>query len=89
MPAPRRRAGKRVRARKPTRRLISLALDLEEPLNDATDFVRALRLIGQGLLEDDIDNGRAVYAAAWMAFDRLEDLRAAWRRLIKAAKLDR
>ncbi len=56
------------------------------PLSDATDFVSALRLIGQGIMLDDKGEGRAIAAAAWSASHRLEDLRAVWTKMLEAAR---
>ncbi len=62
MPAQRKRAGKRPRARKSSgARVISLALDMEVPLNEAIDAVQALRFIGYGLTQNGGDEeGSAV-----------------------------
>jgi hypothetical protein len=87
MPAPRKRAGRRLRAQKsPAAAVVALALDMEEPLNEATDAVQALRLIGYGLtrLADEYE-GRAVASIAWTACQRLDALHVTWRRLCKSA----
>jgi len=81
------RAGKRPRASKArSRRIVSLALDFEEPLREAREFVQALILIGRGIMMDDDDEGCAVVAAAWETSRRLDALRAAWDALFAAAK---
>src|ERR1700761_8023087 len=49
MPASRKRAGRPMRASSAARKLISLSIAMEVPLNEATDAVHALRLIGYGL----------------------------------------
>jgi hypothetical protein len=60
MPASRKRAGRTMRAAKPSAHkpsvktsaameLSSLALDMEVPLREASDAVHALRLMGYGL----------------------------------------
>jgi hypothetical protein len=88
-PRSKRAPGQRPRAPKADAdqaRIVGLTLDVEEPLNDAADFVRALRLIGTGMMLDDEDEGRAITATAWAATARLDALRAAWLRLLKAAR---
>ena len=91
MPRSNRAPGKRPHSRKSGRvgKIMSLALDIEEPLNDAADFVCALRLIGQGIMLDDKGEGRAIAAAAWSASQRLEDLRAVWTKMLEAARRTR
>jgi hypothetical protein len=68
------------------KRVVHLAFDMEEPLNAAADFVRALRLIGDGLMLHDDTDGRAIAATAWAASDRLDALRAAWKGVLQAAR---
>jgi hypothetical protein len=82
MPASRKRAGRPMRASSAARKLISLSLAMEVPLNEATDAVHALRLIGYGLEgQGEEEVGRAVAKIAWGACQRLAALREAWRRL--------
>ena len=59
---------------------------MEVPLNEASDFVLALRLIGNGLVADHNCDGRAIAAAAWAASQRLDALRDIWDRIYAAAK---
>ncbi len=84
----RKRVGKRLRARKPgSAKVVALALDMEEPLNEAIDAVHALRFIGYGLAQHgDEAEGRAVAALAWTACQRLDALQETWRRLWKAGR---
>jgi hypothetical protein len=88
MPASRKRAGKRERAHKAAvAKVAALALDMEEPLNEAIDATQALRFIGYGLTQHgDEDEGRAVAALAWTACQRLEVLQGIWRRMWKAGR---
>jgi hypothetical protein len=84
MPARRKRAGSSMRAGSAARKLISLSIDMEVPLNEATDAVHALRLIGyglEGLGEKQV--GRAVAQIAWTACQRLDTLEDVWRSLCK------
>lgn len=76
----RKRVGKRLRARKsPGAKAITLALDMEVPLNEAIDAVQALRFIGYGLTHHGgEDEGRAVATIAWTACRRLEVLQEIW-----------
>ncbi len=87
MPARNTRAGKRLRAQKSAgAKVVALALDMEEPLNDAIDAAHALRFIGYGLRESlGGDEGRAVAAVAWTACRQLDALQQTWRSLCKCA----
>jgi hypothetical protein len=65
----------------------ALALDMEEPLNEAIDAAQALRFIGYGLTQHGGEHeGRAVAALAWTACQRLEALQETWRRLWRAGR---
>ena len=84
MPALRKRAGRPMRANSAARKLISLSLAMEVPLNEATDADHALRLIGYGLEgQGEQEVGRAVAKIAWGACQRLDALQEAWRSLCK------
>jgi hypothetical protein len=86
MPAQRKRAGRPMRASGAARKLISLSLAMEVPLNEATDAVHALRLIGYGLEgQGEQEVGRAVAQIAWGACQRLDALQEAWRNLHETA----
>jgi hypothetical protein len=59
---------------------------MEVPLNEATDAVHALRLIGYGLEgQGEQEVGRAVAKIAWGACQRLDALQNIWRRLHEIA----
>ena len=76
MPASRKRAGRSMCASSAARKLVSLSLAMEVPLNEATDAVHALRLIGYGLEgQGEQEVGRAVAKIAWGACQRLDALR--------------
>jgi hypothetical protein len=82
MPASRKRAGQPMRANSAARKLVSLSLAMEVPLNEATDAVHALRLIGYGLEgQGEQEVGRAVAKIAWGACQRLDALQDTWRSL--------
>jgi hypothetical protein len=88
MPGTKRAPGKRPRAHDTVKSLAKvrdLAVDMEEPLNEASDFVMALRLIGNGLVADHNSDGRAIAAAAWAASLRLDALRDIWDRMFNVA----
>jgi hypothetical protein len=86
MPARRKRAGRPMRASSAARKLISLSLAMEVPLNDATDAVHALRLIGYGLEgQGEQEVGSAVAKIAWGACQRLDVLRETWHSLHEIA----
>jgi hypothetical protein len=75
-----------MRASSAAKKLVSLTLDMEVPLNEATDAVHALRLIGYGLEgQGEEEAGRAVAKIAWGACQRLNALQEAWRRLHEIA----
>lgn len=91
MPRARRAPRKRSRlpkARRPaeTKRLMSYALDFEEPLRDAMDFVRALKHLGFSLEEMSGNVGLSIVAVARAAEERLNDLHEVWDGLVKAAR---
>jgi hypothetical protein len=68
------------------RKLISLSLAMEVPLNEATDAVHALRLIGYGLEgQGEQEVGRAVAKIAWGACQQLDALQEAWHSLHEIA----
>ena len=82
MPARRKRAGRTMRASRTAKKLVSLALDMEVPLREASDAVHALRLMGYGLEGQGYNNeGRAIADVAWTACQRLDALDDVWRRL--------
>jgi hypothetical protein len=71
-----------MRASSAARKLISLSLAMEVPLNEATDAMHALRLIGYGLEgQGEQEVGRALAKIAWGACQRLDALLDAWRNL--------
>jgi hypothetical protein len=75
-----------MRASSAARKLILLSLAMEVPLNEATDAVHALRLIGYGLEgHGEEEAGRAVAKIAWGACQRLDALKDTWRSLHKIA----
>jgi hypothetical protein len=53
-------------------------LDIEAPLRDATEYVQALQLIGQGLVATHDDAGEPVVAVACAAAERLEQVKTIW-----------
>jgi hypothetical protein len=92
MPAAR-RARKRPRARKPKRRAgsnrISILLDIEQPLRDATHTVEALRLVGDGLVLHDEAGGDAVAALAHIAAGRLQVVEEKWNEVVEARRREK
>ena len=82
-----RATGKRPRAPEtPVRRLKkikSLSFDMEEPLTDALNYVRALGLIGSGMAAHYDDTGEPIAAIARAAAGRLDDLKKAWEGMLK------
>jgi hypothetical protein len=81
MAARRHRASKAMRARNAAaKKLLALALDMEEPLNEAREAVHALRLMGHGLTQlCGEDEAGALAATAWTACQRLDAVRQIWR----------
>jgi hypothetical protein len=69
------------------KRLLSQLLDIEGPLDDAMDFVRALKHAGYGLLMNlNEDEGRPIVAVARAAEERLTRLHDVWDGLVKGAR---
>jgi hypothetical protein len=85
-----RRARKPPRAQKAKRRagssLISLLLDIEQPLRDATHTVEALRLVGHGLILHDNVGGDAVTELARIAGERLQVVGETWNKVLEARR---
>jgi hypothetical protein len=90
MPASRRTRKAPPRARKVTRRarsnLISLLLDIERPLQDATHTVEALRLVGHGLSSHDHVGGDAVAELARIAAERLQVVEERWKKVLEVRR---
>jgi hypothetical protein len=90
MPPSRRARKTPPRARKAKRRagsnLISLLLDIEQPLQDATHTVEALRLVGHGLVLHDSAGGDAVAELARIAAERLQVVEDMWKNVLKARR---
>jgi hypothetical protein len=90
MPASPRARKTRARARKIKRRagsnLISLLLDIEQPLQDATHTVEALRLVGHGLVMHDEAGGDAVAELARIAAGRLQVVEDMWKEVLGARR---
>jgi hypothetical protein len=90
MPASRRARKPPRRARKAKRRagsnLISLLLDIEQPLQDATHTVEALRLVGHGLSSHDHVGGDAVAELARIAGGRLQVVEDTWKKVLEARR---
>ncbi len=93
MPASPRRRKASPRARKPKRRsgsnLTALLLDIEQPLQDATHTVEALRLVGHGLSSHDHVGGDAVAELARIAAERLEVVEEMWKKALEAGRWGR
>ena len=81
-------SGKRPRAQRkqsPLGNVAGLAFDMEEPLNDAIGFVRALHLIGFGLATGGSDEASSpVVIVSAAAADRLCALKGTWEGIIAA-----
>jgi hypothetical protein len=93
MPASRRARKAPPRARKARRgagsNLISLLLDIEQPLRDATHTVEALRLVGHGLVFHDSTGGDAVAELARIAAERLKVVEDTWKKVLEARRRGR
>jgi hypothetical protein len=87
MPA-QKRAGKRMRSPNPTTcKLTALCLDVEDKLDEATEVAHALHLMSHGLKLSavNVEESSAIAAVAWIACERLDTLRRAWRNFCKCA----
>ncbi len=84
-PAP----GKRLRAKATAKVLLAevvhRAFDLETPLTDTRHLVAALRMIGDGMVADNNDEGLPIAAVARAASARLDDLERVWLGILKAS----
>jgi hypothetical protein len=93
MPASRRARKTLARARKAKRRagsnLISLLLDIEQPLRDAAHTVEALRLVGHGLVLHDNGGGDAVAELARIAAERLQVVEETWNKVLEARRREK
>ncbi len=72
--------------RSQAKRILSRALDIEEPLREARDFIHALQQIGNGVMSMSEDEGRPIVAVARAAGERLDRLHEAWVDLVRAAR---
>ena len=82
------KAKRSAKTKKPTetKRVMSHALDIEEPLCEALDLMQAFKQIGYGLITHNQDEGRPIIAVARAAEERLNRLHDVWEGLLKAAK---
>lgn len=84
MPRARRAPGKR--PRDPSiAKLRALALEMEVPLQDVENFIHAVRLMGHGIEAFDNPDGSAIAALAWMAAQRLNEVKALWEGMCRPA----
>jgi hypothetical protein len=90
MPASRRARKPPPHARQAKRRagsnLISLLLDIEQPLRDATLTVEALGLVGHGLSSHDHVGGDAVAELARIAAERLQEVEEMWKKVLEVRR---
>ena len=67
------------------RHLFELVSDMEVPLNEASDFIEAIHVIGYGMIElGNEDRGRSIIAVATAVSQRLDSAKSAWRLTIHA-----
>ena len=79
---PRAQAAEAMRAK-----LAHLAFRMEQPLDDAIDFVQALSLMGYGMMGSVAEGDeRAIVTVAGAASKRLDALKDAWRGVIKVVR---
>jgi hypothetical protein len=82
--------GKRPRAPTAEARLTKacgLALAMEEPLNEAIGFAKALSLMGYGMMgPGGQDDEHAIVTVAHRTSDRLETLQQTWRGVMRAVR---
>ncbi len=62
------------------------AFDLEMPLTDTRHLILALRMIGDGMVADNNDEGLPIAAVVRAALDRLDDLERGWLGILKTAR---
>ena len=68
--------------------IAALAFKMEEPLAEATGFVRALWLMGISAGPHD-EEGHAIQIVALAAAERLDALKADWRRMCRAVRREK
>jgi len=67
--------------------VLGLAMEMEVPLNDAIDYVRAVQVIGHGMIElAGEEHGRPIVTIASAAADCLDCTKNYWRRICGAAR---
>lgn len=68
-------------------KIVDLAFEMEQPIAEAIDLVRALRLIGYGMMGPVADEDeRAIVTVARAASERLANLQDTWHRMFRAAR---
>ena len=79
--------GQKRRAKQSLAAMRTHVLEMEEPLRETGDLIRALCLMGDGLRHTgEDDNARAVSAVAWITLRRANVLQNEWRRLAEAGR---
>ncbi len=90
MPRIKRAPGKRPRAKATAKvlleKVVHRAFDLETPLTDTRHLVLALRMIGDGMVADNNDEGLPIAAVARAASKRLDELERVWLGILKAGR---
>jgi hypothetical protein len=90
MPRARRARDRRSRARKGKRtKPFPLILEIEVPLTDAINYVRALEMVGKGMILDHDDAAETIMAVAGMASERLEAVKATWNKVLDEKRRQR
>ncbi len=70
------------------RRIFSLACDMEEPLDQALAFARALDVMGFGLNSIADDHGPSFVTIAEALTDRLNAAKKTWRQIVAASRYE-
>lgn len=65
------------------------AFDMEVPMTQAIELVRAIEMIGNGMEADRNDEGRPIATVARAASERLHDMKRHWLGVLKAARRGR
>lgn len=66
--------------------VIARAFDMEVPMTQAIELVRAIEMIGNGMTADHNDDGLSIATVASAASAHLDDLKRHWYRLLRAAR---
>ncbi len=81
---------KRSRAKPTARAVLTYIVDrtanVDAPLEDATDLLHALLVMGYGMIDNNEDGGKPVVAVVGAAWEKLDAVRNAWHEMVETAR---